>query len=54
MSGSSIQEIIRQEIVHEVLGKTAGSRKDLGMVHVQDVCALMEKRPDGRSRFRIR
>lgn len=36
-------EIIRQEIVHEVLGKTAGSRKDLGMVHVQDVCALMEK-----------
>ena len=36
-------EIIRQEIVHEVLGKTAGSRKDLGMVHVQDFCALMEK-----------
>lgn len=36
-------KVIRQEIVHDVLGKAAGSRKDIGMVHVQDVCALMEK-----------
>lgn len=36
-------DIIRQEIVHAVLGKASGSRKDIGMVHVQDVCALMEK-----------
>ena len=36
-------DIIRQEIVHTVLGKVSGSRRDLGMVHVQDICALMEK-----------